>query len=150
VRRRVADKRVLALIKAFLRAGILTEHGGFEDTVTGTPQGGILARLLANIALSALDEHFARAWTAMGSEWQRRKRKARREATFRLVHYADDFVAVVSSRWSVRADLQLPARLHVAAGPLLAAPAAPQGELALAATALPPEVVADRRRDGAL
>jgi RNA-directed DNA polymerase len=98
VRRRVADKRVLALIKAFLRAGILTEHGDFEDTVTGTPQGGILSPLLANIALSALDEHFARAWTAMGSEWQRRKRRARGEATFRLVRYADDFVVVVSGR----------------------------------------------------
>jgi RNA-directed DNA polymerase len=92
VSRRVADKRVLALIKAFLRAGILTEHGGFEDTVSGTPQGGILSPLLANIALSALDEHFARAWTAMGSEWQRRKRRARGEPTFRLVRYADDCV----------------------------------------------------------
>src|SRR5215207_6167960 len=98
VNRRVADKRVLALIKAFLRAGILTEHGGFEDTVTGTPQGGILSPLLANIALSALDEHFARAWTAIGSEWERRKRRARGEATFRLVRYADDFVVVVSGR----------------------------------------------------
>src|SRR5215210_3520734 len=96
LRGRIGDKRVLALIKAFLRAGILTEHGGFEDTVTGTPQGGILSPMLANIALSALDEHFARAWTAMGSEWQRRKRRARGEATFRLVRYADDFVVVVS------------------------------------------------------
>src|SRR5262245_22475236 len=59
VRRRIGDKRVLALIKAFLWAGILTEHGDLEDSVTGTPQGGILSPLLANIALSALDEHFA-------------------------------------------------------------------------------------------
>jgi RNA-directed DNA polymerase len=55
VRGRIEDKRVLALIKAFLWAGILTEHGDLEDTVTGTPQGGILSPLLANIALSALD-----------------------------------------------------------------------------------------------
>jgi RNA-directed DNA polymerase len=96
VHQRIGDRRVLSLIKAFLRAGILTEHGGFEDTVTGTPQGGILSPLLANIALSALDEHYARAWTAMGSEWERRKRRARGEATFRLVRYADDFVVVVS------------------------------------------------------
>ena len=34
------DKRVLALVKAFLRAGILTELGEIEDTHTGTPQGG--------------------------------------------------------------------------------------------------------------
>jgi RNA-directed DNA polymerase len=89
---------VLALIKAFLRAGILTEHGGLEDAVTGTPQGGILSPLLANIALSALDEHFARAWAAMGSEWERRKRRARGEATYRLVRYADDFVVVLSGQ----------------------------------------------------
>src|SRR5918994_7729272 len=92
VRARVGDKRVLALVKAFLRAGIMTEQAGFEDTVTGTPQGGILSPLLANIALSALDQHYARAWTAMGSEWERRKRRARGEATFRLVRYADDCV----------------------------------------------------------
>jgi RNA-directed DNA polymerase len=98
VRDRVGDKRVLSLIKAFLRAGIMTEHAGFEDTVTGTPQGGILSPLMANIALSALDEHFARAWTAMGSEWERRKRRARGEATFRLVRYCDDFVVVVSGQ----------------------------------------------------
>ena len=43
VRARVKDKRVLALVKAFLKAGVLTETGGREDTHTGTPQGGILA-----------------------------------------------------------------------------------------------------------
>ena len=42
VRHRVKDKRVLALVKAFLKAGILTELGDYEDTWTGTPQGGIL------------------------------------------------------------------------------------------------------------
>ena len=52
VRLRVKDKRVLALVKAFLKAGVLTEHGGLKDSDTGTPQGGILSPLLANIALS--------------------------------------------------------------------------------------------------
>jgi RNA-directed DNA polymerase len=98
VRGRIGDKRVLALVKAFLRAGILTEQAGFEDTVTGTPQGGILSPLLANIALSALDHHYARAWSEMGSEWERRKRRARGEPTFRLVRYADDFVVVLSGQ----------------------------------------------------
>ena len=59
VRRRIGDKRVLALVKAFLKAGVLSEDGVERDTITGTPQGGILSPLLANIALSALDEHFA-------------------------------------------------------------------------------------------
>src|SRR5215210_7212008 len=54
VRRRIADKRVLGLVKAFLKAGVLSEQGITRDTKTGTPQGGILSPLLANIALSAL------------------------------------------------------------------------------------------------
>ncbi|MDQ3091034.1 MAG: hypothetical protein M3R46_05095 [Actinomycetota bacterium] len=57
---RIKDERVLRLIKAFLKAGVLRQHGGLDRSVTGTPQGGILSPLLANIALSALDEHFAR------------------------------------------------------------------------------------------
>jgi len=42
VRHRIKDKRALRLVKAFLKAGILTELGDHEDTHTGTPQGGIL------------------------------------------------------------------------------------------------------------
>ena len=42
VRHRIGDKRVLGLVKAFLRAGILTEEGLDRTTITGTPQGGIL------------------------------------------------------------------------------------------------------------
>src|SRR5215208_4646782 len=42
VRARVKDKRVLGLVKAFLKAGIMTETGQLEETDTGTPQGGIL------------------------------------------------------------------------------------------------------------
>ena len=56
VRLRVGDKRVLALVKAFLKAGILTEDGTFAETDAGTPQGSILSPLLSNVALSVLDE----------------------------------------------------------------------------------------------
>ena len=62
VRGRIKDKRICALVKAFLKAGVMTEPGDREETLTGTPQGGILSPLLANIALSALDEHFAQQW----------------------------------------------------------------------------------------
>jgi len=41
VRLRIADKRVLALIKAFLKAGIMAQDGHLTDSITGTPQGGI-------------------------------------------------------------------------------------------------------------
>ncbi len=50
LRGRIADKRVLGVIRAFLKAGVLTEDGLNRDTRTGTPQGGILSPLLANIA----------------------------------------------------------------------------------------------------
>jgi RNA-directed DNA polymerase len=58
---------VLLLVKAFLKAGILTELGENKDTHTGTPQGGILSPLLANIALSVLDEHLHGPWQASGA-----------------------------------------------------------------------------------
>lgn len=54
VRVRVKDKRVCGLVKAFLKSGVLTELGDREESPAGTPQGGILSPLLANIALSAL------------------------------------------------------------------------------------------------
>jgi RNA-directed DNA polymerase len=97
VRRRVADKRVLTLVKAFLKSGILHEDGTVRDTNTGTPQGGILSPLLSNIALAVLDEHFAEAWTMMGhNSGARQQRRKRGLATYRLVRYADDWVALVS------------------------------------------------------
>ena len=68
VRGRIGDKRILGWVKAFLRAGILTEEGRNRETITGTPQGGILSPLLANIALSVLDEHFAAKWEALGPD----------------------------------------------------------------------------------
>jgi RNA-directed DNA polymerase len=93
-RARIADKRVCALVKAFLKAGVMTAAGHREETLTGTPQGGILSPLLANIALSALDEHFMRQWQA--DQWQRRKRKMQGLGNWRLIRYADDFVVMVS------------------------------------------------------
>jgi RNA-directed DNA polymerase len=96
VRRRVADKRVLALVKAFLKAGLLGEDGIERDTGTGTPQGGILSPLLANIALSVLDDHFARAGREQASVAARQRRRRHGLANYRLVRYADDFVVLVA------------------------------------------------------
>jgi RNA-directed DNA polymerase len=59
LRRRIADKRVLALVKAFLKAGILGQDGALRENTMGVPQGGILSPVLANLALSVLDEHIA-------------------------------------------------------------------------------------------
>ncbi len=104
VRRRVGDKRVLGLVKAFLRSGILGEDGQLRNTVTGTPQGGILSPLLANVALSVLDEHFAEAWQRdSGTTYQRTKRRRAGLPNSRIVRYADDFVVLVAGT-QVHAD----------------------------------------------
>jgi RNA-directed DNA polymerase len=97
VRDRIGDKRVLALVKAFLKAGILAESGVTRDTSAGTPQGGILSPLLANVALSVLDEHFAQApggpRSTAKQRWTRRQRGL---PNYRLIRYADDFLILVS------------------------------------------------------
>ena len=98
VRLRIKDKRVLSVVKAFLKAGILTELGELQDTHTGTPQGGILSPLLANIALSVLDEHLHRPWQPGGSMSTGDKRKSRRAKglpQWRIIRYADDFAVMV-------------------------------------------------------
>jgi RNA-directed DNA polymerase len=104
VRCRVGDRRVLGLVKAFLKAGVLCEDGVTRDNKTGTPQGGILSPLLANIALSVLDDHFAEAWVSFGKNQQARSYRRRKGLpTYRLVRYADDFVVLVSG---TRADVE--------------------------------------------
>src|SRR5215212_10356511 len=58
--------------------------------------GGVLSPLLANIALTTLDDHFIRRWDqAMGTANLRAQRRGQGEATYRLIRYADDLVVVV-------------------------------------------------------
>ena len=93
VRARVGDKRVLALVKAFLKAGILIEYGTLADTSAGTPQGSILSPLLSNVALSVLDEHIARGPGGPGARpYERAKRRRQGLPNYRLARYADDCV----------------------------------------------------------
>jgi RNA-directed DNA polymerase len=100
VRDRIGDKRVLGWVKAFLRAGILTEDGKHRGTLTGTPQGGILSPLLSNVALSVLDEHFAAKWAALGPERKRLQHRGAGGAVMKIVRYADDFVILVHGQRS--------------------------------------------------
>jgi group II intron reverse transcriptase/maturase len=73
----VADGNILGLVERFLKAGVM-EAGVFQPTRMGTPQGGVISPLLANIALNSLD-------------WQLH------DAGYRFVRYADDFVVLAKS-----------------------------------------------------
>ena len=93
VRARVGDKRVLALVKAFLKAGILGEDRLLRETSAGTPQGSILSPLLSNVALGVLDEFIAQAPGGPATPpVGRAKRRRHGQPNFKLTRYADDCV----------------------------------------------------------
>jgi group II intron reverse transcriptase/maturase len=78
----VADGNILGLIERFLRAGVM-EAGVVRPTRVGTPQGGVISPLLANIALNSLDWHL-------------------HDADVRFVRYADDFVVLCQTEARVK------------------------------------------------
>jgi group II intron reverse transcriptase/maturase len=110
VRQKIADPKLNRLIVAFLKAGILSE-GQFLRSETGTPQGGILSPLLANIALGVIEERYERqAWprqkpTLMTDRGTIRDRSNNNRAKDRRkgkpviipIRYADDFILLVSA-----------------------------------------------------
>jgi group II intron reverse transcriptase/maturase len=90
VKQRVQDKRIIALIETMLTAGIM-ENGLFQHTEEGTPQGGILSPLLANIYLHQFDLWW---WKKYGKLTLYEKAKRRRTGIGNclLTRYADDFI----------------------------------------------------------
>lgn len=108
MRRRVADAKVLRLVVAFLKAGVLSEEQ-FSRSQAGTPQGGILSPLLSNIALSAIEERYERhvwprhtpttltdaAATVTRALRARCSDRGRRPVLV-PIRYADDFIILVS------------------------------------------------------
>lgn len=84
VRRRISDRRVVKLIKKWLKAGVMTE-GRLESSLVGTPQGGVISPLLSNVYLNMVDEKWERENSTLGV----------------LVRFCDDFVVLSRSRRAV-------------------------------------------------
>jgi group II intron reverse transcriptase/maturase len=93
--RRVKDRRVLDLIWQFLRAGVM-ERKLFKDTTSGTPQGGIVSPLLANVYLHELDQYMERHTAFSNAEKNKRRRGGKANVAY--VRYADDFVILSNGR----------------------------------------------------
>jgi group II intron reverse transcriptase/maturase len=83
VAKKIDDPEVIGLVRRWLRAGVLSADGVIS-TDSGTPQGGVISPLLANIYLHRLDVEV-------------------RAAGFRLIRYADDFVILADRRWKAEA-----------------------------------------------
>ena len=93
IQKRIADRRVLWLIRQFLKAPVI-DNGTRTKPQKGTPQGGVLSPLLANIYLNEFDQFWYQNWGRF-TRVQNQDRRKKGQASCVLFRYADDFVLSV-------------------------------------------------------
>ena len=122
----IRDRRVLQIIKAMLKTGVMDEC---EVTEEGTPQGGLISPLLANVYLDIMDEWITKQWEIKKTEYPfskpyRKYKGLRRTALIPgfLVRYADDFIIITDTRahaedWKKRLQIFLHSKMKLTLSP---------------------------------
>ena len=118
----VRDRRVLQIIKAMLKAGVMDECEVNEE---GTPQGGLISPLLANVYLDIMDEWITKQWERKKTRHQYTQTGSRNAALRKtgliagyLVRYADDFIIATDTRahaeeWKARLQKFLQSKMKL-------------------------------------
>ena len=122
----IRDRRVLQIIKAMLKTGVMDECEVNEE---GTPQGGLISPLLANVYLDIMDEWITKQWEIKKTEYPfsklyRKYKGLRRTALIPgfLVRYADDFIIITDTRahaedWKKRLQIFLHSKMKLTLSP---------------------------------